>query len=62
MSFYGWSVAQVRTGVTGAQGWVYYNWARDHEQSIWGGNEYIVGGYIAQEIERQHGKLRRTQR
>lgn len=46
----------VRTGMTGARGWVFYNWAVENETQIWGtGLKRTTKGYIAQEMERQRG-------
>ena len=44
--------------MTGAQGWVYYNWSMENEANFWGSKlKRTTPGYIAQEIERlKHGR------
>lgn len=55
MKSYGWTPSFVRKGITGAQGWVYYNWAQENEASVWGTGIRVKGrdgGYVRQETER----------
>lgn len=53
MKVFGWPADYVRKGITGAQGWVYYNWAREHEATIWGQRlERQTDGYIRQETKK----------
>ncbi len=58
MKAYGWSADYVRKGLPGAQGWVYANWALEHEMTVWGALvERKCKGYIQQELD----KLRKNQ-
>lgn len=60
MSFYGWTADYVLDGITGAEGWVYYNWALENEAQIFGiKRERSSDGYVKQEWKRlmkQNGK------
>lgn len=39
-----------RSGVTGAEGWVWYSWALEHRATVWGtGVKYASPGYVRQE-------------
>ena len=53
----------VRKGMTGAEGWVYYNWARDNQQAgfglMW---RRRTPGYARQEYERLKAEQERKQR
>jgi len=50
MKTYGWTPDFVRKGITGAQGWVYYNWAMENEQVGFGPLVERTGdGYVAQQ-------------
>ena len=43
----------VTMGMTGAQGWVLYAWAVEHEARVWGGRmKRTTPGYVAQERDR----------
>lgn len=58
MRSYQWKPDFVRYEITGAEGWVYYNWALENESSVWGsGLEKKSPGYLKQEINRllKHG-------
>ena len=58
MKAFGWTPDQIRKRIPGAQGWAYYNWARENEASVWGSNlERKSPGYVKQEYERilNHG-------
>jgi len=57
MKAYGWTPDFVRKGITGAQGWVYANWALENESSVWGGGlERKSDGYLKQEWKKRvHG-------
>jgi hypothetical protein len=53
MRTYGWSLDYVRLGMTGAQSWVWYNWAIENEMSAFGlVYKRKSDGYIRQEINR----------
>lgn len=40
----------MRKGITGAKGWVYYNWAVENEATVWGSRkERKSPGYVKQE-------------
>lgn len=53
MEAYGWTPDYVRWDLNGAEGWVYYNWARQNKASVWGSNEKpVTDGYLKQEIRR----------
>lgn len=53
MKSYGWSETYVSEELTGAQGWVFFNWAVENESSVWGSSIERKGdGYIAQERNR----------
>ena len=61
MQAFGWKPDFVKWGIDGAEGWVYYNWARQNEASFWGSNERSTEGYLKQEIRailKQHGSGR----
>lgn len=52
MSFYQLSEDFVRKKLPGAKGWVMFNWALEHEASMWGGGIQRSGkGYVGQEVE-----------
>ena len=52
MRTFGWTPDFVRKGITGAEGWIYYNWAMENEASIWGsGLDRRTPGYVKQEFE-----------
>jgi len=54
MKTYGWTLDYVRKGITGAQGWVYYNWACENESSLWGRSLVRKSpGYVKQEYMSQ---------
>lgn len=59
MEAFGWTPEYVRWELNGAEGWVYYNWARQNKASVWGTNERMTGdGYLKQEIAailKKHG-------
>jgi hypothetical protein len=61
MEAYGWKPNYIRWKITSAEGWVYYNWARQNKGSVWGtGEKPTSPGYVRQETlrvmeERQHG-------
>lgn len=68
MKSFGWSEDYVRKGITGAKGWVFYNWAIENEASIWGDRlERKTDGYVKQEkkkileqlTKQQHGIIGR---
>ena len=53
MKTYGWSEDYVMDELDGAKGWVWLNWARENEASVWGAGLKIKGdGYVAQERRR----------
>lgn len=60
MESFGWLPDYVRWELNGAEGWVYYNWARQNKASLWGSGEKTTSdGYVRQEtkrILRLHGK------
>ena len=50
MRTYGWTLKHVRTEITGAQGWVWYNWALENEMTAMGPMvKRVTDGYISQE-------------
>lgn len=50
MRAYGWSEEYVRLKITGARGWIYANWARENENTVWGNSEARKSdGYVKQE-------------
>jgi hypothetical protein len=50
---YGWTDDYIRKGITGAKGWVYANWARENEMTVFGAiEERKSDGYVAQERRR----------
>ena len=50
MKTYGWTADYVRFEVTGAEGWIYYNWATENEASVWGsGVVNKTPSYVKQE-------------
>lgn len=52
MATFGFSREEVMEGVSGAEGWVWYAWAKEHERSVWGqGFKRLTPGYVRQEIE-----------
>ena len=60
MRAYGWSPDYVRKGITGAQGWVWYNWALENEASVWGvWLERTTPGYVKQEYQKRLKALRK---
>jgi hypothetical protein len=53
MKTFGWTPDYVMEEITGAQGWVYRNWALENEATMWG--ESLVRrtpGYVRQEMEK----------
>lgn len=53
MRTYGWSLRHVRFEMTGAQGWVWYNWALENEVTAMGPSyKRTTVGYIGQEREK----------
>jgi len=53
MRAYGWTPDFVRLKITSAQGWVYYNWAKENEMTVLGANyELKTPGYIGQEKQK----------
>ena len=61
MSTYHWTPEYVRWELNAAEGWAYYNWARQNRASVWGSDEKTTSpGYLKQEIDsilRHHGRL-----
>ena len=49
MKAYGWTADYIRFEITGAEGWIYYNWAYENEASVWGSGVRAVDGYVKQE-------------
>ncbi len=61
MKVFGWSEQYCRKGITGARGWVWYNWALENEATMFGRLVERAGkGYIAQESDRIFSELRKT--
>jgi hypothetical protein len=55
MRCFGWSADYVRTKITSAQGWAYYNWAMENEMTAFGAlYQRKTPGYIQQEIQQRH--------
>ena len=55
---YGWSDDYIRKGITGATGWIYNNWARENENSVWGSSEVRISpGYVKQEYQKRFDEL-----
>ncbi len=53
MRTYGWSLRHVRLEMTGAQGWVWYNWALENEATAMGpAYKRTTDGYIRQERDK----------
>ena len=56
MKTYGWTQDYVRKGLTGAQGWAFYNWALESESrnaGVWGAVlDRKSPGYVKQEMQR----------
>lgn len=53
MKEYGWKPDYIRLELSGAQGWVWYNWSIENESSLLGERlERKTPGYVAQERER----------
>lgn len=53
MKTFGWSFHHVKFELTGAQGWVWYNFALEDTISAWGPVYKRVGdGYVRQETRR----------
>jgi hypothetical protein len=53
MKAFGWSYHHVRYGMTGAEGWVWYNFAMEDTIGAWGPVYRRVGdGYVRQETKR----------
>ena len=41
----------IRWELNGAEGWAYYNWARQNKASVWGtGERLTTPGYMRQQI------------
>lgn len=60
MSFWGWSEEKVRR-MNGAQGWVYFNYAKENEATIWGNTLERVGeGYVEQEYKKILSRKRKA--
>lgn len=58
-----WTEEYVAEELDGAQGWVWYNWVREHDVGIWGASEERKGkGYIQQEAERRMAELKATRK
>jgi hypothetical protein len=57
MKTFGWTPDFVRKRITGAEGWAYYFWALEREDTLFGeGPKRKSKGYIQQEMERlKHG-------
>jgi hypothetical protein len=57
MKEFGWTRDYVRLKITSAQGWVWYNWARQNEATMFGFNWKLSGrGYIGQQIDKNLGR------
>lgn len=53
MKTYGWSRQYCRKGITSAEGWVWYAWAKENEATMMGKLWRRCGkGYVAQESDR----------
>jgi hypothetical protein len=53
MKVFGWTEDYCRKGITGARGWVWYNWALENEATLFGRLvERTSKGYIGQESDR----------
>lgn len=53
MRTYGWTLDYVKKGLTGAESWVWYNWAIENEMSAFGlVYKRKSAGYIRQEIDK----------
>lgn len=53
MKTFGWKRDYCRTGISSAEGWIWYNWAREHEMTMMGALWQRSGkGYVAQEADR----------
>ncbi len=58
MKTFGWSEQKVRTGITSAQGWVWYSWALENEMTMFGAAyELKTPGYIKQEADKILSKI-----
>lgn len=52
MKTFGWSERYVKWGMMGKRTWAFYNWAIEHESSMFGSGLVMVSdGYVAQEIK-----------
>jgi len=53
MKSYGWTEDYVKYGITGARGWVFFNWAIENESRVWGGNVvHTTPGYVKQHYQK----------
>lgn len=53
MATYGWTLDYVKFGMTGAQGWVWYNWAVESLIYAFGPvYKRTTEGYVKQEMKR----------
>jgi hypothetical protein len=53
MKAFGWSLRFVRFGITGAESWVWYNWAIENEITAFGAlYKRKTDGYVRQETKR----------
>ena len=53
MREFGWSLKHVKFGMTGAEGWIWYNWARENLVTAFGPiYKRTSDGYIRQETKR----------
>lgn len=53
MKTFGWTLEHCRGGITSAEGWVFYAWAKESEATMFGRLwKRTCKGYIAQEAER----------
>lgn len=52
MKVFGWTPDFISYEITGAEGWVYYNWAIEHEMTAFGPIfKATTAGYVKQEFE-----------
>jgi hypothetical protein len=60
MKVFGWSPEYCRKGITSAESWIWYNWARENEMTMMGALWQRSGkGYVAQESDRIAEQLRK---
>lgn len=56
MKTYHWTPDYAMEEITGAQGWVYRNWAVENEATLFGeGPKRKTPGYVKQEMDRMKG-------